>query len=214
VELLGTPGFLQTYGNGLFSYSWNSSAFSLRVDVRGNNEVEWVAFENFFDISHWGNERIELSLLVFPDNLMQAIIELTREMQDNNGRISEERAKEIIGLDYHVSEQFIIFPILEGVDLVAIVEYSDMVEHVFLSFISFYLNESLPIDMDDLLDLVDDAHNMTLDEFEALIGIPGVLWHYTYSEFSYMWSTPDITVYVAVNQNGEIFDASVSQFVG
>ena len=214
-DLMGKRGFMTSYGAGLFSYTWRSSAFVFTVDVDGNNAVNSVFFWDYFEQDSDMDEFFEQSLLVIPDDIRQIMNDLVWEMEDNNGKIYIQRAKEMVDLDYRIYEERISFSIADGVELLLIVEDTGMVEYVFLGwFGNFYLNEALAVGIDVLVDLRDGFSDVTLEEIEELFGSPGTLFHYTFNEFTYAWITPDISVFVIANQNGEIMEFDFRYFVG
>ena len=213
--LMGAPGFMTSYGSGFFSYTWRSSAFVFTVDVDGNNAVNTVFFWDYFDSDFDMDDAFEQSILIIPEDMKQIMNTLVWEMENNNGQIEIERAKEIIGLEYTLADERINFSIADDVELMLVVEDTGMVEYVFLGwFRNFYLNESLAVGLDVLIDIEANADDMTLEELEELLGSQGTLFHYTFNEFTYVWITPDIGLQIIANQNGEILDFSLSYFVG
>ena len=214
-ELFGTPGFISSYGSGLFTYAWRSSIFEFSVDVDADHNVSIAFFWDILDQISNFDEIFEQELLIIPENITQVIYTLAHEIQRNDGQISQDKAIEIVGLDYSISNGRIIFPIIDGVDINAVIEDTNMVEQLFMSLTkNFYFFETIPVGMEELEAYIENPEDKTLDELTELLGSPGILMHYTFGEFIYNWITPDITIQATANPDGDLIDFYVSQFVG
>ena len=217
-SLFNRAGNIISYGAGLFTFDWRSSEFIFSVDVTGDNEVVFVQLRNLSENGFGLNENFDQMLVDIPNEVRQVMIDLAEEMEQNNGVIAPVRAKEILSVittDFDVNNQILIFPVLDGVNIAMIVEETDMIESVFMSLnMNLYYVESLLVSIEELERLEESTEGLSLQDITELFGSSGVLEHYIFNEFTFAWRTPNLTVQVRVDQDGNIFDFIVIPFFG
>ena len=208
------PALIVSYGHGQFTYIWKASVFEFIVHVDINNNVESIDFWHLGDAANGMFEEVAPILLIISEDAVSAFNNLAWEMQGNGGQISPERAKEIVSFEYYLDNQLLIFSVAEGVDIFVIVQEDNIIEQAFVSIsINFYLYETLEVDMEALEVYFDDISDKTLEYFQELLGHPGVLVHYQFNEFIYIWITPSISVYVIVDPSGNVIEFYAYQVV-
>jgi len=207
--LFDKPGKITSYGYGLFTYVWGSTAFEFMIDADRDNIVKSVFFIDKFQL----DEDFDQSFFVVPEEVKMKMYNLAWEIERSAGQITPARAKEIVGMEYTENENIITFPFAENAVIFVIVEDNGMVEEAHLTFfVNVYLNESIPIGADELVVYKNNTEGKTLEYFEELLSSPGTLTYYRFNEFLYSWIFPEFSVQISVDQNGVIIEFVVYDF--